>query len=93
MKKVLYIVLLFIELVLDVLLMSLLWSNQAWLAWGIIAVVWGGLLIWQVLALKKVSDDISKKRIYRRIALSMLVPIVGFIIVVIWFIIALSRVI
>lgn len=78
MKKILYFVLLAAELFVDSLLMISLWDSSLYLpiALSVGAVV--GLLIWQLVMYTKITDAAVKKKIFRNIALIMLIPIAVF---------------
>ena len=93
MKKVFYGILLAAELALSAVCMSLLWSNTAYIAMAIIIAIWVALLIWVLLKLRKADDAAIKRKLYRRLALVMVSPVVMFVIAVIIFIIGLSMVI
>lgn len=87
-KRVLYILLLLAELVLDTLLMSVLWSiTLVTLVLAIMAVS-TGLLVWQIIALVRAADPNKKRKKKRNIALILLLPIAIFLILFIWFIVA-----
>ena len=92
-KNALYIILLAAELVVGILLMSLLWANDGYIATVVACIVWAALVIWQTVLLVKAEDPVAKGKIKRNIAIFMLTPTVVFIIAVIWLIIGLSQVI
>ena len=87
-KRVLYILLLLAELVLDTLLMSVLWSITLVIPVLAIMVVSTGLLVWQIIALVRAADPNKKRKKKRNIALILLLPIAIFLILFIWFIVA-----
>ncbi len=93
MKKVLYMLLLLVELILDLAVLSLLYNNTAYIAIAAVVVIWLALLIYLVPKLKKAEDEAIKRKLYRRLVLVMAAPIILFIILVIGFIIGLSMVI
>lgn len=87
-KRVLYILLLLAELVLDTLLMSVLWSITLVIPVLAIMAVSTGLLVWQIIALVRAADPNKKRKKKRNIALILLLPIAIFLILLIWFIVA-----
>ena len=87
-KRVLYILLLLAELVLDTLLMSVLWSITLVIPVLAIMAVSTGLLVWQIIALVRAADPNKKHKKKRNIALILLLPIAIFLILFIWFIVA-----
>jgi hypothetical protein len=87
-KRVLYILLLLAELVLDTLLMSVLWSITLVIPVLAIMAVSTGLLVWQIIALVRAADPNKKRKKKRNIALILLLPIAIFLILFIWFIVA-----
>ena len=91
MKKVLYGLLLLVEAVAALMILSLLWNNTFYLAVAAIAVIWAALVTWVLIKLKKADDEALKRKLYRRLALANGSPVIVFIILVIWFIIAMSR--
>jgi hypothetical protein len=91
MKKVLYGLLLLVEAVAALMILSLLWNNTFYLAVAAIAVIWAALVTWVLVKLKKADDEAMKRKLYRRLALANGSPVIVFIILVIWFIIAMSR--
>lgn len=90
MKKVLYGLLLLVEAVAALMILSLLWNNTFYLAVAAIAVIWAALVTWVLIKLKKADDEAMKRKLYRRLALANGSPVIVFIILVIWFIIAMS---
>ena len=90
MKKVLYGLLLLVEAVAALMILSLLWNNTFYLAVAAVAVIWAGLIAWVLIKLKKADDEALKRKLYRRLALANGSPVFVFIILVIWFIIAMS---
>lgn len=90
MKKVLYGLLLLVEAVAALMILSLLWNNTFYLAVAAIAVIWAALVTWVLIKLKKADDEALKRKLYRRLALANGSPVIVFIILVIWFIIAMS---
>lgn len=93
MKKVLYAILVFAELLLGLAALSVLWNNTSYIAVAVIAAIWAVLLVWVLLKLKKADDAAIKRKLYRRLALVMASPVMIFIVLVIVFIIRLSMVI
>jgi hypothetical protein len=87
-KRFLYILLLLAELVLDTLLMSVLWSITLVIPVLAIMAVSTGLLVWQIIALVRAADPNKKRKKKRNIALILLLPIAIFLILFIWFIVA-----
>lgn len=90
MKKVLYGLLLLVEAVAALMILSLLWNNTFYLAVAAIAVIWAALIAWVLIKLKKADDGVMKRKLYRRLVLANGSPVIVFIILVIWFIIAMS---
>ena len=90
MKKVLYGLLLLVEAVAALMILSLLWNNTFYLAVAAIVIVWAALMAWVLVKLKKADDEAMKRKLYRRLALANGSPVLVFIILVIWFIIAMS---
>ena len=90
MKKALYGLLLIAELVLAAMILSLLWNSTFYLGIAIIVIVWAALMAWVLVKLKKADDEAMKRKLYRRLALANGSPVLVFIILVIWFIIAMS---
>ena len=91
MKKVLYGLLLLVEVIAALMIMSILWNSTFYLAVAAIAVIWAALVTWVLIKLKKADDEAMKRKLYRRLALANGSPVIVFIILVIWFIIAMSR--
>ena len=91
MKKVLYGLLLLVEAIAALMIMSILWNSTFYLAVAAIAVIWAALVTWVLIKLKKADDEAMKRKLYRRLALANGSPVIVFIILVIWFIIAMSR--
>ena len=90
MKKVLYGLLLLVEAVAALMILSLLWNNTFYLAVATIVVIWAVLVTWVLIKLKKADDEAMKRKLYRRLVLANGSPVIIFIILVIWFIIAMS---
>ena len=90
MKKVLYGLLLLVEAIAALMIMSVLWNSTFYLAVASIAVIWAALVTWVLIKLKKADDEAMKRKLYRRLALANGSPVIVFIILVIWFIIAMS---
>ena len=90
MKKVLYGLLLLAEAIAALMIMSVLWNSTFYLAVAAIAVIWAALIAWVLIKLKKADDEAMKRKLYRRLALANASPVFVFIILVIWFIIAMS---
>ena len=93
MKKVAYVILLLVEAVLGFLALSLAWVNVEWIPCVVIIAVWAALLVWQLLTLKKATGAESTRKILRRIALVMLVPLLGGIILLVYMFVGLASVI
>lgn len=93
MKMALYIILLFAEMVVDFLAISLAWTNLGWFPCMVTIVVWAVLFVRQILRLIKATDIENKRKIRRRITLVMLVPILGAIIMFCYWFVDLSMVI
>ena len=86
MKKALYLVLILAEAVLGFLAFSLAWTNLSWIPCVITAAVWALLFVRQILQLIKAPDAEHKQKIRRRIVLVMLIPLLGFLMMfVYWF--------
>ena len=91
MKKVLYIILLLAELAVGALLLSAAWNSIGWLPCVITIALWAGLLVWQIVALKKNTDEAKVRKIKRNIALIMLIPSATYIVMIVWlFVVLLS---
>ena len=90
MKKVLYGLLLLVEVIAALMIMSILWNSTFYLAVAAIVVIWAALVTWVLIKLKKADDEALKRKLYRRLALANASPVFVFIILVIWFIIAMS---
>ena len=90
MKMALYIMLLFAEAIIGFLAISLAWTNLGWIPCMVTIAVWAALLMPQIPKLIKAPDTKSKKIIRRRIALVMMVPILGFLMMFIYWFIDLS---
>ena len=90
MKKVLYGLLLLVEAIAALMIMSILWNSTFYLAVVAIAVIWAALVTWVLIKFKKADDEAMKRKLYRRLALANASPVFVFIILVIWFIIAMS---
>ena len=84
MKKVLYCILLLAELLVGILLMISLWSNNMYSPCVITAVAFVALLTWQIILLTQVTEPVAKRRVLRNIALIMLIPSVSFVIVFVY---------
>ena len=90
MKKVLYGLLLLVEAIAALMIMSILWNSTFYLAVAAIVVIWAVLVTWVLIKLKKADDGVMKRKLYRRLVLANGSPVIVFIILVIWFIIAMS---
>ncbi|MBR5266904.1 MAG: hypothetical protein IKU20_01760 [Lachnospiraceae bacterium] len=90
MKKILYVLLLLVELVLTYGIISSLWNSTFYLAVAMILIIWAALLVWVLLKLKKADDVKTRRKLYLKLALANASPLFVFIILVIWFIIAMS---
>ena len=74
MKKVLYFVLLAVELFVGVLLLSALWNSTIYIPIVVAAVLVVGLTVFQAVRYFKTSDPVVKKKALKNIALIMLIP-------------------
>ena len=90
MKKVLYGLLLLVEVIAALMIMSILWNSTFYLAVAAITVIWAALVTWVLIKLKKANDEAMKRKLYCRLALANGSPVIVFITLVIWFIIAMS---
>ena len=93
MKKVFHMFLLFAELVLNFMVLSILWNSTLYIELVGIVILWLLLLVRLILKMKKENSPEFKQKFYRRLVLVMAVPMIIFIILVIGFIIGLSMVI
>ena len=89
MKKVFYIILLIAELVVGALLLSAAWNGFGWIPCVITIALWAVLLVWQIVALKKNTDEAKVHKIKRNIALIMLIPSATYVVMILWLIIVL----
>lgn len=80
MKKILYFILLIVELFIGVLFMIALLNSSLYIPVAFAAVSLAAMLIWHGILFAKASNVIEKRRIMFRIALAMLIPIAVFII-------------
>ena len=74
MKKVLYFVLLAVELFVGGLLLSALWNSTIYIPIVVAAVLVVGLTVFQAVRYFKASDPVVKKKALKNIALIMLIP-------------------
>ena len=93
MKKVFHMFVLFAELVLNFMVLSILWNSTLYIELVGIVILWLLLLVRLILKMKKENSAEFKQKFYRRLVLVMAVPMIIFIILVIGFIIGLSMVI
>ena len=75
MKKVLYMILLVAEFVLGILILNMTRVNFNLILALAVAVVWIGVVAWQAVQLKKTEDEAMIKKMKRRIAWLMLLPV------------------
>lgn len=93
MKKIFHMFVLFAELVLNFMVLSILWNSTFYTELVVIVILWLFLLVRLILKMKKENSAEFKQKFYRRLVLVMAVPMIIFIILVIGFIIKLSMVI
>ena len=93
MKKIFHMFVLFAELVLNFMVLSILWNSTFYTELAVIVILWLFLLVRLILKMKKENRAEIKQKFYRRLVLVMAVPMIIFIILVIGFIIKLSMVI
>ena len=93
MKKIFHMFVLFAELVLNFMVLSILWNSTLYIELVVIVILWLFLLLRLILKMKKENRAEIKQKFYRRLVLVMAVPMIIFIILVIGFIIKLSMVI
>ena len=93
MKKIFHMFVLFAELVLNFMVLSILWNSTFYTELVVIVILWLFLLLRLILKMKKENRAEIKQKFYRRLVLVMAVPMIIFIILVIGFIIKLSMVI
>ena len=79
MKRLFYFILLIAELFVGSLLMISLWNTLFYIPVAVSVIVIG-LLIWQLVWYLKTNDPATKRRIFRNIALIMLIPIAVFVV-------------
>lgn len=79
MKRLFYFILLIAELFVGSLLMISLWNTLFYIPIAVSVIVIG-LLIWQLVWYLKTNDLATKRRIFRNIALIMLIPIAVFVV-------------
>ena len=95
MKKVLYFILLAVELFVDVLFMMALANSSLYIPIAIAIVATLVVLIWLIILFAKAEDKKAKRKFMLGIALSMLIPLIvfaiTFVVVAIMFIIAFSN--
>lgn len=89
MKKILYFVLLAVELFAGFLFMSGLWNSSLYIPVAVTVALVVGLLVWQLMRFAKAADCAAKKKILRNIALILLIPSAVFVITYIGVVIAL----
>ena len=93
MKKIFHMFVLFAELVLNFMVLSILWNSTFYTELVVIVILWLFLLVRLILKMKKENRAEIKQKFYRRLVLVMAVPMIIFIILVIGFIIGLSMII
>ena len=95
MKKVLYFILLAVELFVDVLFMMALANSSLYIPIAIAIVATLAALIWLIILFAKAEDKKAKRKFMLGIALSMLIPLIvfaiTFVVVAIMFIVAFSN--
>ena len=95
MKKILYFILLAVELFVDVLFMMGLFNSSLYIPIAIAVVATLAMLTWMIILFIKAKDKIAKQKIMIGIALSMLIPLIVFFVtfvgVAIAFVIAFSN--
>ncbi len=95
MKKILYFILLAVELFVDVLFMMGLFNSSLYIPMAIAVVATLAMLTWMIILFIKAKDKIAKQKIMIGIALSMLIPLIVFFVtfvgVAIAFVIAFSN--
>ena len=80
MKKVLYFILLAAELFVDVLFMMSLANSSLYIPIVIAVVATLAMLIWLIILFAKAEDKKAKRKFILGIALSMLIPLIVFVI-------------
>ncbi|MBE7083370.1 MAG: hypothetical protein E7373_02050 [Clostridiales bacterium] len=78
MKKILYFILLAVELFVDVLFMMGLFNSSLYIPIAIAVVATLAMLTWMIILFTKAKDKIAKRKIMLGIALSMLIPLIVF---------------
>ena len=95
MKKVLYFILLAVELFVDVLFMMALANSSLYIPIAIAVVATLVALIWLIILFAKAEDKKAKRKFILGIALSMLIPLIVFaityVVVAAMFVIAFSN--
>ncbi len=95
MKKILYFILLAVELFVDVLFMMGLFNSSLYIPIAIAVVATLAMLTWMIILFTKAKDEIAKRKIMLGIALSMLIPLIVFfvtyIVIAIAFVISFSN--
>ena len=95
MKKVLYFILLAVELFVDVLFMMALANSSLYIPIAIAIVATLVALIWLIILFAKAEDKKAKRKFMLGIALSMLIPLIVFaityVVVAVMFVIAFSN--
>lgn len=85
MKKVFYVVLLLVELLLGLYLLNAARAFFGALPCVIVLVVWAVLLVCHLLKWKKNTDEAAVPKMKKRLALIMLIPIAAAVGILIWF--------
>ena len=95
MKKVLYFILLAVELFVDVLFMMGLANSSLYIPIAVAIVATLVALIWLIILFAKAEDKKAKRKFMLGIALSMLIPLIvfaiTFVVVAVLFVIAFSN--
>ena len=78
MKRILYFILLAVELFVGACLMISLWDSSLYIPMAIAIIAVLALLTWQIVLFAKATDVGIKEKILFRIALIMLIPIAVF---------------
>ena len=86
MKKVLYILLLLVELVVGFALLAVATISIRWIGFCIVTAVWAALTVWMLAKLKKADSDQDRRKVKRWLALVMLLPAVAAVIAIFVFV-------
>ena len=93
MKKALYVILLVVEFLLGTLALSYMALFTTWTFLFLLFIPWAVLAIWVLAKLKKADSEELKRKLKRRLALVMLLPLLAGIGIFVFFVVALSMVI